>query len=136
MSGESRSVDGLDPAVRARRAADEVRIGRLLIGITYVAVAVLVVGVVVMLVSGVSPLDDPPTVDPATFLDALRALRPEAILLIGVGLVIATPIIRVAAAAVSYVRSGELAMVLVSLGILAVIVIGVASAALTGGPRG
>ncbi len=136
MSGEPRPVDGLSPVVRARRAADEVRIGRLLIAVTYVSVAVLLVGVVVMLVTGVSPLDAPPGIDPGAFLEALLAVRPEAILLVGVALVIATPIIRVAAAAVSYVRSGELAMVGVSLGILAVIAIGVVSAVLTGGPGG
>ncbi len=136
MSGEPRSVDDLSPVVRARRAADEARIGRLLIAVTYVSVVVLLVGVVVMLVTGVSPLDAPPGIDPGAFVEALLAVRPEAILLVGVALVIATPIIRVAAAAVSYVRSGELAMVGVSLGILAVIAIGVASAVLTGGPGG
>ena len=124
----------LSPAIRARRAVDERRIGRLLIGITYVAVAVLLVGVALMLLAGISPLDAPPAVDLDGIVQALTSLEPAAVLLIGIGLVIATPIIRVLAAAVTYARSGELRMLGVSLAILLVILIGVVSAALTGDP--
>jgi uncharacterized membrane protein len=131
MTTDDRPGDRLAPSVRARRAADERRIGRLLIAITYVSVAVLLVGVALMLVTGVSPLDAPPALDATSFLEALRAIRPSAILLIGIALVVATPIIRVIAAAVTYARSGEVRMVGVSLGILAVIAIGVVSAIVT-----
>jgi uncharacterized membrane protein len=58
----------------------------------------------------------------------LRGLRPEAFLLLGIGLVIATPILRVVAAAVTYARSGEVRMLGVSIGILVVITIGVITA--------
>ena len=128
------SVPPLPPSVRARRAADERAIGRLLIGVTYVAVALLVVGVVAMLVAGISPLDVPPTLDVATISAAIRALEPVGFLWLGLALVIATPIVRVLAAAVTYVRSGEVRMVLISLAILAVIAIGVVSATLTDVP--
>ena len=90
--------------------------------------AILLVGVTLMLVSGISPLDEAPTLDPATLLEALRGLRPEAFLLLGIGLVIATPILRVAAAAVTYARSGEVRMLGISIGILVVITIGVVAA--------
>ena len=125
---------GLSPSIRARRALDERRIGRLLIGITYVAVAVLLVGVALMLLAGISPLDAPPVVDVDGIVSAVTSLEPAAVLLVGIGLVIATPIVRVIAAAVTYARSGEVRMLGVSLGILLVILIGVVSAALTGDP--
>jgi uncharacterized membrane protein len=121
----------LPPSVRARRAADERAIGRLLISVTYVAVTVLVVGVAAMLVAGVSPLDEPPSLDASSFWAALTSLRPDAILWIGLALVIATPIVRVAAAAVTYVRSGERRMVAISVAILVVIAIGLVTAQLT-----
>jgi uncharacterized membrane protein len=125
---------GLSPSVRARRAIDERRIGRLLIAITYVAVAVLLVGVALMLVNGISPLDAPPVMDLDGVVSGISSLEPAAVLLVGIALVIATPIIRVLAAAVTYARSGEIRMLAVSVGILVVILVGVVSAALTGDP--
>ena len=119
-------------AARTQRAADERRIGRLLIAITDIAVAILVVGVGLMLVAGISPLAAPPIVDPATLPAALVSLQPAAILLLGIAVVIATPIVRVIAAAVSYARSGEVRMLGISIAILVVIAIGVLSATLTG----
>ena len=119
------------PSVRARRAADERAIGRLLIGVTYVAVVLLVGGVVAMLAAGISPLDSPPLLDIDTLVAAVGGLQPVGLLWLGLALVIATPIVRVLAAAVTYVRSGEVRMVLISLAILAVIAIGVASALVT-----
>jgi uncharacterized membrane protein len=123
----------LAPSVRARRAADERRIGRLLITVTYVAVAILTVGVVAMLAAGISPLDPPPVIDLATIATGVASLRPEAILGVGIVVVVATPIIRVIAAAVTYARSGETRMLLISIAILAVILVGVVSASLTQG---
>jgi len=123
----------LAPSVRARRAADERRIGRLLIAVTYVAVAILTLGVVLMLAAGISPLDPPPLIDLATIAAGVASLQPEAILGVGIVVVVATPIVRVIAAAVTYARSGETRMLLVSIAILAVIAIGVASASLTQG---
>lgn len=119
------------PSIRAQRAADERTIGRLLIGITYVAVALLVAGVVAMLVAGISPLDVPPALDVDTLVAAVRGLEPVGLLWLGLAVVIATPIVRVVAAAVTYVRSGEVRMVLISLAILAVIAIGIVSSLVT-----
>jgi uncharacterized membrane protein len=122
----------LPPSVRARRAADERAIGRLLIVVTYVAVALLLVGVVTMLMAGISPLDAPPVLDVETIATAIGGLQPVGFLWLGLALVIATPVVRVIAAAITYVRSGEVRMVLISVGILVVIAIGVVSAMATG----
>ena len=122
----------LPPSVRAQRAADERTIGRLLIGVTYVAVALLLVGVVAMLVAGISPLDVPPGLDVDALVAAVRGLQPVGFLWLGLALVIATPVVRVIAAAITYVRSGEVRMVLISVAILVVIAIGVVSAMATG----
>jgi uncharacterized membrane protein len=128
MTTDPRPVGGIAPSLRARRAADERRIGRLLIAITYVAVAVLLAGVGLMLLAGVSPLDDPPAIDLDGIVRSLATLEPAAVLLVGIALVIATPLLRVAAAAVSYARSGERGMVGVSVAILVVIAIGIVTA--------
>ena len=135
MMVDERPAASVSAEVRARRAADERRIGRLLIGITYVAVAVLLIGVVLMLVAGTSPLAAPPVVDLDGLGAALTGLQPAAIIMVGVALVIATPIVQVIAAAVTYARSGERRMLGVSIAILVVILIGVLSAVLTGAPQ-
>ena len=106
----------------------EGRIGRLLIGLTYVAVAALVVGVGLMVASGIEPLDGGPSIDPGTLVVDLLALDPAAFLWLGLGIVLATPIARVTAAGIAYARQGQWTMVLVSAAILVVIAIGVAGA--------
>ncbi len=58
----------------------------------------------------------------------LGALWPVGVLWVGLLVVIATPIIRVAAAAVSFARGGEWRMVLIALAILVVIATGVLTA--------
>lgn len=127
-------MSGLTPVSRsvdARRAADERVIGRLLILVTYLAVGLLVAGVSAMIVAGISPTDPAPTSDPAAILAAIRALRPEGILWLGLTVVIATPILRVIAAALAYARQGEWRMLAISIAILVVIAIGVATSLLT-----
>ena len=69
----------------------------------------------------------------ARSMTGVASLRPEAILGVGIVVVVATPIIRVIAAAVTYARSGETRMLLISIAILAVILVGVVSASLTQG---
>jgi uncharacterized membrane protein len=124
MSGERPSPD-----LQARTAADERRIGRLMIGVAYVSVTILVVGVLMMLTAGIGPLDGAPPLDLGTVVDAALAFQPDGLLWIGIALVIATPIVRVVAAAIAYARAGERHMVAVAIAVLAVIVIGVVSAA-------
>jgi uncharacterized membrane protein len=114
----------------SRRDLDRV-IGRLLIGFTYLSVALLVIGVVLMLAAGISPLEQSPTFDPATIPADIAAFRPAGFLWLGLLAILVTPIARVAVAGVGYALDREWRMVLVAIAILAVIAIGVISAALT-----
>jgi uncharacterized membrane protein len=111
------------------RHASERRIGRLLIGMTYVSVALLVVGVVLLLAAGISPLAGGPGLDLGALAAELLALGPAGFLWPGLVAVIATPILRVVAASVAYGRAGDWAMVGIAVGILGIIAVGVMTAA-------
>jgi uncharacterized membrane protein len=106
-------------------AGAELTIGRLLIGMTYASVAILVVGVVLMAANGISPLDDGPAFDVTAIPAELAALSPTGFLWLGLMVVIATPIVRVIGAAVAFGRTGQWIMVWIALGILLVIALGV-----------
>jgi len=111
-----------------RTAAAERLIGQMLIAVTYVAVGLLAIGVVLMIVDGISPLSGGPPLDLATLAGDLLALEPAAYLWLGLLTVVAAPIGRVIVAAVAYAREADWLMVAISLAILAVIAIGVGSA--------
>ncbi len=113
------------------RPERERRIGRLLISMTYVAVALLVIGVILMLVNGISPLDTAPTLDPSMIGTDILSLQPVGFLWLGLIVVLATPIVRVAVAGIGYAVDRDWVMVLVAVGILCVIAIGVATALIT-----
>ncbi len=100
-------------------------IGRLMIAMTYISVGLLLVGVVLMLVNGISPLDQAPVFDPSLIWAELRAGMPVGFLWLGLIVVIATPIVRVAVSAVGYARQGQWRMVGVGTGILLVIAVGI-----------
>ena len=108
-----------------RAAAAERLIGRLLIAVTYVAVGLLAIGVVLMVAAGISPLSEGPPLDLATLGAQLLARDPAAFLWLGLMTVVAAPIGRVIVAAVAYARDGDWLMVGISLGILVVIAVGV-----------
>ena len=119
------------PSVLSRRATDERQIGRLIVRMTYLAVALLAVGVASMVATGISPLDAAPALDAAGLIAAIGGLRPEGVLWLGLMAVIATPIIRVLAAAFAYARGAEWRMVAISIAILAVIATGVVTTLIT-----
>jgi uncharacterized membrane protein len=108
--------------------AFERRIGRLLIAVTYLAVGLLLAGVALMAVDGISPLDGGPALDLATLPADLAALAPAGFLWLGLLAVIATPVSRVVAAAIGFGRAGDRMMVLVAVAILVVITIGIVAA--------
>ena len=108
-------------------------IGRLMVAMTYVAVALLVVGVVLMVANGISPLVGGPAFDPALIWEEIRAGIPTGYLWLGLVVVIATPIVRVAVAAFGYAREGQWRMVGVGAGILAVILVGIVTSLATRG---
>ena len=111
-----------------RAVAAERLIGRLLIAVTYVAVGLLSIGVVLMIANGISPLSVGPGLDVATLGAQLLAGEPAAFLWLGIIAVVATPIGRVIVAAVTFARDAEWLMVGIALGILVIIAVGVASA--------
>ena len=108
-------------------------IGRLMVAMTYLAVALLVVGVVLMVVNGISPLAGGPAFDPALMWAEVRNGAPAGFLWLGLGVVIAIPIVRVAVATVGYAREGLWRMVGVGVGILIVILVGVVTSLATKG---
>jgi uncharacterized membrane protein len=124
-------TDHPTPEVVARRLAFERRIGRLLIVVTYVAVALLVVGVALLIAAGISPLAGGPPLDLETLVADLVALAPSGFLWLGLIVVIATPISRVIAAAIGFGRAGDRLLVLVAWAILLTIAISVVSALAT-----
>ena len=103
-------------------------IARLLTVGTYLSIALLVVGVVLMAIAGIGPLSGGPAFDPATLVGDLAALRPAAFLWLGLIVVIATPSARVAVSGLGYARRGERAMTIVACLILFVIALSVAVA--------
>ena len=116
-----------DPAAaRAARAAGlEGGIARVLQGGTYIAIALVAIGVVLMLAAGLSPFDQAPGLDLGRIVADLLALRPEGFLWVGLLVVMATPAARVAVALVGYARDGEREMMIVSTLILFVIGLGI-----------
>ena len=107
-------------------------IGRLLIAVTYVAGALLFIGVLLMLVEGISPLSGGPRLDLSTIVADVTSLQPAGFLWLGLITVIATPITRVIAAAVGFAQVGERQMVLVAIAIVGVIALSIATAIVTG----
>ena len=111
----------------------EHRIARLLTVGTDTAVALLVVGLVLLLAAGISPLSGGPAFDPGRIPGDLAALRPAPFIWLGLVVVVATPSARVAASLVGYARRGERLMAGVA--VLILVVIG-ASIALAKGLEG
>lgn len=108
--------------------AAERLIGRTLIVVTYVSVGLLLIGVALMVAHGISPLSDGPSLDLAALGAQLWSLEPVGFLWLGLLVVVAAPIGRVVMAAVAYARDADWLMFWVSLGIVAIIAIGVLSA--------
>ena len=107
-------------------------IGRLLIAMTYVAGLLLAVGVLLMVAGGISPLSGGPPLDLSALAGDLVSLQPAGFLWLGLIVVIATPISRVAAAAVSFAIADDWRMVGVAMAILLVIALSIATALATG----
>jgi uncharacterized membrane protein len=126
-------VTGGGPGARHRGQEFDRFIGRLLIAITYLAVVLLSVGVLLLFIDGISPLAGGPPLDLGRLVSDLVRPAPAAFLWLGILAVIATPISRVIAAAVGFGRLGDRWMVGVAVGILVVIALGVATALLAAG---
>ncbi len=100
----------------------EARIARVLSAGAVLAVALLVVGLVLMAAQGVDPQAATfPLFDPAALIGDLLALRPQGFLWAGILVVIATPIVRLAGEALAFGRRGEGGLALVAVGVLVVV---------------
>ena len=118
------------PAPAGPAAALEAAIGRLLVVGTWLAMALVLVGVVLMFATGVDPLAHgpvPPFV-PSQVVPDLLALRPEGFLWAGIVLIIALPVGRVVVAGLAYVAARDARMALVSLLVLVVVLVSIAAA--------
>jgi uncharacterized membrane protein len=103
-------------------------IARLLTYGTYVSVALLAAGLLILFARRISPLGGGPPFQPELVLDDILHARPAGFFWLGLLLVIATPSARVAASLIGYIRGGERAMAIVAVLILAVIGLSVALA--------
>jgi uncharacterized membrane protein len=109
-----------------RRDADlEPVLARVLQAGTYVSIALVAVGTVLLLGGGTSPLAGGPPLSIAALAGDIAALRPQGFLWLGILAVCLTPALRVTGAMVGFWRRGERNMVVVALLILAVVAAGV-----------
>jgi uncharacterized membrane protein len=103
-------------------------IARLLSIGTYIAIALLLVGLALMLAHGIEPLSGGPAFDLGRLVADVTGLQPAGFIWLGLIVVIATPSARVLASLIGYARRGERAMAVVAALILVVIAISVALA--------
>ena len=110
-----------------QRAVLDRSIARLLTVGTAIGIVFLVIGVVQLIASGGSPLDQPVHgFQPSSIVPDLLAGVPDGALWLGLVVLILMPSARVAASLIGFIRSGERWMVAVSAAILVVIAAGVA----------
>ena len=112
-----------EPAVSLERS-----IARLLTIGTYASVALLILGVVLMLATGIAPRSGGPAFDLTKLVPDVLALRPAGYIWLGLVAVVATPAARVFAALIGYARRGDRTMAIVAALILVVIGLSVALA--------
>ena len=103
-------------------------IARLLAVGTSIAIVLLVVGLVLMLATGIGPLSGGPSFDPGRLVADLVGLEPAAFIWLGLVAVVATPSARVLASLVGYARRGDGTMAAIAAAILVVIAASVALA--------
>ena len=115
--------------------AIETTVARLLVAGTYLAIGLVLVGVIGMLAAGVDPFAHgaPPPFDLAQIPAEILALNPLGFLWLGLVLVLALPIGRVVVAGIGFLAAGDRRLALVSLGVILVVMASVLAAQLLGG---
>jgi uncharacterized membrane protein len=108
----------------------EARIGRLMVWAVYTAMALIAIGIGLAIAAGIDPLAYglAPALDPAGIVSAMVALRPEGFLWAGIVLIIAIPIGRVVVAGIGFLATGERRFALISLLVLLVVLLSIATA--------
>ncbi len=122
MSGNRRTSD--------TAFAMEAVIGRLLVVGTWLAMALVLVGVLLMLASGVDPLSHGaiPPYRPADIPAELAALQPVGFLWAGITLIVLLPIGRVVVSGFGFLAARDLRMAGVSLAVFLVVAVSILSA--------
>jgi len=110
--------------------AIESTIARLLVVGTYVAIGLVLIGVVGMVLEGVDPLahDAAPAFDAGRLVGDLVALRPEGFLWTGLVTVLALPVGRVVVAGVGFFAARDRRLTLVSIAVLLVVLASIVAA--------
>jgi uncharacterized membrane protein len=108
----------------------EAVVGRLLVVGTWLAMGLIMAGVVLMFTSGVDPFAHGavPPFDPSQIVPDMLALRPEGFLWAGIVLVIALPIGRVVVAGIGFLAAGDVRLALVSLLVFLVVLVSIMAA--------
>jgi uncharacterized membrane protein len=108
----------------------EAVVARLLVVGTYVAIGLILVGVLLMLATGVDPLsfEQFPPFDLRAIPGQLVALQPAGFLWAGIVTVMALPIGRVVVSGAGFYAAGERRLALVSLLVLVVVAISIVAA--------
>ena len=119
MAADRTTDDGRPPASLELALSHVLQLG------TYVSVALIAAGSVLLLASGGSPIAGGPPLDLSRVAGDLIALRPAGFLWLGILGVLATPALRVGRALLGFARREEQRMVAVSGLVLGVIAVGV-----------
>jgi uncharacterized membrane protein len=115
------------------RDADlEPALARVLQAGTYVSIALVAVGVILLIARGISPLAGGPPLNVDEVIGDILGGRPGGFLWLGILGICVTPGLRVVGALIGFWRRGERNMVAVALLILAVVAAGVLTGLLTG----
>jgi len=99
---------------------------------TYASIGLVLVGTILLLAAGISPLAASPPLQVDQLVPDILAARPSGFLWLGILGICATPALRVASAAIGFWRRGEQRMVAVALLILVIVAAGVITGLLTG----
>ena len=121
-----------DLGMHGRDADLEPALARVLQVGTYISIVLVVVGTVLLLAGGISPLAASPALQVDRLLPDILAGRPAGFLWLGSLGICVTPALRVVAALVGFWRRGERRMVGVALLILVVVAAGVVTGLLAG----
>jgi uncharacterized membrane protein len=113
------------PPSSAPSAPLEVALAHVLQVGTYVSIALVASGSILLLAAGYSPAGGGPPLSLAALPGDIVALRPAGFLWLGILGVLATPGLRVVRALLGFARRGETRMVATSAAVLCVIAVGV-----------
>ena len=132
MSANRSSTNAVEMPQPAAGGGIESALARVLQVGTYVSMTLITIGFLLHIAGGGSPTAPGQPLVLETLIVDLFALKPEAVLWLGVLVLLATPSLRVVGALIGFWRNGERRMVIVAVLILVVVGIGVVAGLVTG----